>query len=261
MYRVQLQNFEGPLDLLLFFIKRDELDIYDIPISYITEQFFEYIHFLDELDLSIASEFILMASTLMAIKAKMMLPVTGDGEEDEFEMDPRYELVQALLEYKRFKEMAEEMSVMDHKTRQRYYRGFLEPDILEPEVDNGEVLKNVTLFDLMAAFKKVMSQVVKDDVFHKVERIPTNIEEQSKYIIGQLKFQGRLSFLDLCASLKHKIKMVVTFLASLELIKEQKVILYVGDDPTDFYLELNPQNPEENREEADSDNNVEKKDS
>ena len=239
MYRVQLQNFEGPLDLLLFFIKRDELDIYDIPISYITDQFFEYIRFLDELDLSIASEFILMASTLMAIKAKMMLPLANEEDEDDFEMDPRYELVQALLEYKRFKEMAEEMSVMDHKMRQKYFRGYSEPDILEPEVDNGEVLKNVTLFDLMSAFKKVMAQVVRDDVYHNVERIPTNIEEQSMFIVQQLSERGRLAFMDLCNVLNHRIKIVVTFLASLELIKERKVFLYVGDDPTDFYLELN----------------------
>lgn len=239
MYRVQLQNFEGPLDLLLFFIKRDELDIYDIPISYITDQFFEYIQFLDDLDLGVASEFILMASTLMAIKAKMMLPPVHDEDEDEFELDPRYELVQALLEYKRFKEMSEEMSVMDQKMRQKYFRGNYEPDVLEPEVDNGEVLKNVTLFDLMAAFKKVMSQVINDDVYHKVERFPTNIEEQSVFIVQQLKERGRLAFTDLCNVLNHRIKIVVTFLASLELIKEQKVFLYVGDDPTDFYLELN----------------------
>ena len=106
MYRVQLQNFEGPLDLLLFFIKRDELDIYDIPISYITNQFLEYLHLLEELDLDVASEFVWMASNLMSIKAKMMLPREDSDEEDLLdEQDPRYELVQQLLEYKRYKDM------------------------------------------------------------------------------------------------------------------------------------------------------------
>src|SRR6056297_1282314 len=100
MYRVQLNNFEGPLDLLLFFIKRDELDIYDIPISYITKQFLEYINLLEELDLDVASEFILMASMLMSIKAKMMLPREDTDEDELDETDPRYELVQRLLEYK-----------------------------------------------------------------------------------------------------------------------------------------------------------------
>nr|NIR86196.1 segregation/condensation protein A [Candidatus Bathyarchaeota archaeon] len=108
MYRVQLKNFEGPLDLLLFFIKRDELDIYDIPISYITNQFLEYINLMEELDLDVASEFILMASMLMSIKAKMMLPQEESDEEFD-EHDPRYELVQRLLEYKRYKEMAGKM--------------------------------------------------------------------------------------------------------------------------------------------------------
>ena len=113
MYRVQLNNFEGPLDLLLFFIKRDELDIYDIPISYITEQFLDYITLMEELDLDVASEFVLMASMLMSIKAKMMLP-REESEEDEIdETDPRYELVQRLLEYKRYKEMAEKMADID----------------------------------------------------------------------------------------------------------------------------------------------------
>ena len=102
MYRVKLKNFEGPLDLLLFFIKRDELDIYNIPISYITEQFLEYIRLMEELDLDVASEFILMASMLMSIKAKMMLP-KEDDEEQMDESDPRYALVQRLLEYKRYK--------------------------------------------------------------------------------------------------------------------------------------------------------------
>src|SRR6056297_2793129 len=110
MYRVKLKNFEGPLDLLLFFIKRDELDIYNIPISYITEQFLEYIRLMEELDLDVASEFILMASMLMSIKAKMMLPKEDSDDDEMDENDPRYALVQRLLEYKRYKEMAEKMS-------------------------------------------------------------------------------------------------------------------------------------------------------
>ena len=240
MYRVQLQNFEGPLDLLLFFIKRDELDIYDIPISYITNQFFEYIHFLDDLDLGIASEFILMASTLMAIKAKMMLPRQEDDFGEDPEDDPRYELVQALLEYKRFKEMSEEMHVMDQKVRQIYYRGCFDTDTLEPEVDNGEVLKSVTLFDLMAAFKSVMQQSVREEVVHKVDREPTNIEKQGVFLVKLLERRGRLSFVTISQEIRKKITVVVTFLASLELIKEQRVLLYVGEDPIDFYLELNP---------------------
>ncbi len=240
MYRVQLQNFEGPLDLLLFFIKRDELDIYDIPISYITEQFLKYIHFLEELDLNVASEFILMASTLMAIKAKMMLPRDQDAFEEDPEADPRYELVQALLEYKRYREMAEELHVMDVQNRQLYYRGNRKADVLEPEVDSGEVLRNITLYDLMAAFKKVMTESVREEVYHNVERVPTNIEEQSIYVIEHLSKTGRQSFKELCSGLAHRIKIVVTFLAILELIKERTLQLLLGENPTDFHIELYP---------------------
>lgn len=243
MYRVQLQNFEGPLDLLLFFIKRDELDIYDIPIAYITEQFFEYIHFLDELDLSVASEFILMASTLMAIKARMMLPRDEELEEDE-EADPRYELVRALLEYKRYKEMAEDMHVLEQRSEQRYFRGNRAPDVLEPDIDHGEVLKSVTMFDLMAAFKNVMQQVKKEKRYHRVERLSINIDEQIVYLLNLLKDEGRKSFLDICLILADRMKIVVTFLACLELIKQQKLFLFMKDEPTDFSLEFNPEQPE-----------------
>ena len=135
MYRVQLNNFEGPLDLLLFFIKRDELDIYDIPISYITEQFLEFIHMMEELDLDVASEFVLMASMLMSIKAKMMLPREETDDEAELdENDPRYELVQRLLEYKRYKEMAEKMADIDEETRKKYTRGFYEVDQVDKKL-------------------------------------------------------------------------------------------------------------------------------
>jgi len=236
MYRVQLQNFEGPLDLLLFFIRRDELDIYDIPISYITEQFLEYIRFLDELDLTIASEFIYMASTLMAIKARMLLPV-HDSEDEEFsEDDPRYELVQALLEYKRYKEVAEEMLVLDKKARNSYTRGYNEPDQVEPE-QKGEALRDVTMFDIMAAFKNIMKQV-REEHYHDVQRFETDVETQSQYVIDHLRKHGKRSFMEICEGFTSKIYYVVTFLSILELIKENQLKLYMGKTNMEFYLEL-----------------------
>lgn len=236
MYRVQLQNFEGPLDLLLFFIKRDELDIYDIPISYITEQFLDYIRFMDELDLGVASEFIYMASTLMSIKAKMMLP-EPEGEDDEFsEEDPRYELVQALLEYKRYKEVAENMYDLDKKARYIYNRGFTQPDQVEPE-QKGEALREISLIDIMAAFKNVMKSV-KEEHYHDVKRFETDIETQSEYVIAQLRQQGKASFKQLCDGLSSRIYIVVTFLAILELLKENQLKLYLTKSLTEFYLEL-----------------------
>ncbi len=240
MYRVQLKNFEGPLDLLLFFIKRDELDIYDIPISYITEEFLEYIHLMEELDLDVASEFILMASMLMSIKARMMLPQEDSDEDGMDETDPRYELVQRLLEYKRYKEMAERMSGIEEEAQKAHYRGYHEVDEVDKKA-TGEALKDVTIFDLMAAFNKVLTEVENKPKSHHVEKISITVEEQTEYIFKKLHQSGRTSFKAICLELQSKTKIVVTFLAALEMLKEQQISLYIDEeDPTEFYLDLRP---------------------
>ena len=239
MYRVQLKNFEGPLDLLLFFIRRDELDIHNIPIAYITDQFLEYIRLMEELDLDVASEFIHMASMLMAIKAKMMVPSLDDDDDEMDEEDPRYELVQRLLQYKRFKEMADKMGDLEQKAGERYYRRYLEPDQVDPQ-PSGEALKEVTMFDLMAAYKNVLSNIKKERTYHKVERIQVSVEDQTEYVLNRLHEQGRTSFYTMMAELKSRVKIVVTFLAILEMLKEQQLDLFIGDSPTDFAINLKP---------------------
>lgn len=239
MYRVQLKNFEGPLDLLLFFIKRDELNIYDIPISHITGEFLEYIHLMEELDLDVASEFILMASMLMSIKAKMMLPHDTDEDEELDEEDPRYELVQKLLEYKRYKEMAEKMAVIDEEVRQKYYRGFSGADEVEKQA-TGEALKDVTLFDLIAAFQKVVTDIKRQKTYHRVEKVSHSVEEQADFVLRTLQEFGKRSFRQLCEKLTSKIAVVVTFLAVLEMLKEQQINLFIEDDPTVFFVDLKP---------------------
>ena len=239
MYRVQLNNFEGPLDLLLFFIKRDELDIYDIPISYITEQFLEFVYMMEELDLDVASEFVLMASMLMSIKAKMMLPREESDTEELDENDPRYELVQRLLEYKRYKEMAEKMVDMDEDARKVYGRGNVEGDIVKKQA-TGEALKDVTIFDLISAFRKVLSDIERQNIVHKVEKVETTIERQSEFILYTLQTTGKQTFRELCAGMKSKVIVVVTFLSVLEMIKEQQIHLFLEEDPTDFYIDLKP---------------------
>ncbi|HYW33834.1 MAG TPA: segregation/condensation protein A [Balneolaceae bacterium] len=237
MYRVQLKNFEGPLDLLLFFIKRDELNIYDIPISYITEQFLEYIRLMEELDLEVASEFILMASMLMSIKARMMIPKHDDQQEVD-EQDPRFELVQRLLEYKRYKEMGSKMQGLAKEAQKHHYRGSNKADQVEKQA-SGEALQDVTMFDLMAAFKKVLADIRKQEAVHEVEKIQATIEEQTAFVLKQLRRHGRSSFRELCASLHNRIKVIVTFLAVLELLKEQQISLYMeSEDPQSFYVDL-----------------------
>jgi len=239
MYKVQLKNFEGPLDLLLFFIKRDELNIYDIPISHITHEFLDYINIMEEFDLEVASEFILMASMLMSIKAKMMLPHIESDEDVLDEDDPRYELVQRLLEYKQYKEMSEKMAVLDEEVQKKYYRGYPSADDVEKQA-TGEALKDVTLFELISAFNNVLNDIKRKNVYHKVEKIEFTIEQQSEYVLNCLRNSGKLSFISLCKQLKNRAEVVVTFLAVLEMLKERQINLYLNDEPTNFYLDLKP---------------------
>lgn len=240
MYRVQLKNFEGPLDLLLFFIKRDELNIYDIPISHITHEFLDYIRLMEELDLDVASEFIYMASLLMSIKAKMMLPHDLDNDEELDEEDPRYELVQKLLEYKRYKEMADKLVVIDEQTRKKYYRGYPDVDEVEKQA-TGEALQDVTLFDLMGAFRKVLADIKRQNVYHRVEKVKITVEQQAEYVLTHLQENGKTSFYSFCMELKSKTAIVITFLAILEMLKEQQINLFIEEnDPTKFYIDLKP---------------------
>lgn len=239
MYRVQLSNFEGPLDLLLFFIKRDELNIYDIPISYITDQFLDTIRAMEELDLDVASEFIYMASMLMSIKAKMMLPREESLEDLPDEEDPRYELVQRLLEYKRYKEMAEKMGDLQEDAQLRAPRGTTDPDQVE-RPETGEALRDVTLFDLIAAYKNVLSGVERRRITHNVETYTITVEQQAEYLLSRLQKEGKRSFRELCDTFSTRIEVVTAFLAALEMIKEQQIQLLLDEDPLDFWLDLKP---------------------
>ncbi len=217
MYRVKLQNFEGPLDLLLFFIRRDELNIYDIPISKITNEFLEYLHYIQTLDLDVAGDFIVMAATLMQIKVKMLLP-REEGEEEE---DPRAELVRRLLEYKRFKEAAESLEFLDDEARQIYYRqGFQsDPKRIRLE-DQEEGLKDITLFNLITGFKKVMDHLPKK-IYHDVELTNVTIDEQISYLLDFFRVRKEGTFLEVISHMTEKIRIVVTVIALLELMKNQ----------------------------------------
>jgi segregation and condensation protein A len=240
MYRVELKNFEGPLDLLLFFIKRDELDIYDIPIAHITRQFLNYIRLMEEFDLDVASEFILMASMLMSIKARMMIPREDEQQETD-EHDPRYELVQRLLEFKKYKEMGFKMKDYAEQARKFHYRGSRQADraVKQPQKASAEALRDVTLFDLMAAFKKVLTKIENDTSVFRMKKIEVTIEQQLAFTLEKLRKKGRSSFYEICASLHNRIKIIVTFLAILELLKEQQITLYIEEnDACNFYLDL-----------------------
>jgi segregation and condensation protein A len=220
MYKVRLTNFEGPLDLLLFFIKRDELDIYDIPIAYITKEFLDTLHLMQQLDLDVAGEFIVMAATLMQIKVRMLLPREVTEEEEE---DPRAELVRRLLEYKRYKEMAGEIQKMEVAARRLRFRRFFEYDPKDMgETEDNDLLKDMTLFDLITAFKFALDHMPQRSI-HEVQKINITVDEQTVMITDALNKSGDVTFLSLVSSMNEKIRVVVTFIALLELVKQRVV--------------------------------------
>ena len=233
MYKIKLDQFEGPLDLLLFFIKRDELNIYDIPISKITKEFLEYVNLIKMLDLEVAGDFILMASTLMHIKVRMLLP--PDVDEKGEEIDPRGELVQALLEYKRYKEMSEELAFFETSQRKLNFRSNYSEDPAEAPPEYEVLLKNVSIFDLAKAFKKAL-EGVKQPVVHEVIKISISIDEQIEYILKLLDENKRIHFLTLVHPMRERIRIVITFIALLELVKMQRIGIQESDNFNDFVL-------------------------
>ncbi len=233
MYKIKLKDFEGPLDLLLFFIKRDELDIYDIPISKITREFMEYLHLLEQLDLEIAGDFILMAATLMQIKVKMLLPKEIDEKGEE--IDPRAELVKALLEYKRYKEMSEEFSYLESNMRHYHFRSNFDKDEKQAPNDLNVLLKNVTLYDLIKAFKKAIIEKPAEPV-HEIKKWNVTIDEQMEYISQKLDGGKQILFIELMKDLASKIRIVVTFIAMLEMVKAGKIGLRESKSLNDFII-------------------------
>lgn len=217
MYKVKLENFEGPLDLLLFFVRKDELDIYDIPIAHITRSYLEYLHLMHELNLDIAAEFILMAATLMRIKVKSMLPKNPLEEEEDEALDPREELTRRLIEYRQFKEASKSLAELDEYWRSVYRRSYFNFDLMPQNTDEPVGLKDITFFDLLAAYKKALAKKPKI-IYHNIERINVTIEEQQEFIFQFFGARHCYLFTDLCAAMS-KIEIVVTFLAMLDLIK------------------------------------------
>jgi len=222
MYKVELENFSGPLDLLLYFIRRDKIDIYDIPISSITKEYMDTLEMLENLNLNIAGEFILMAATLMSIKAKMLLPKPEFIDLDE-ESDPRIELVQQLLEYQRFKEMSFDLKQLAEERSHYHTRGMKmrTPDYKEHITEH---LKDVTIFEIARIFKNAMENmpVIQPYELHR-EKI--HLDAQKEIILKSFDMQGSLKFSFLLDKLKSKIEVVVTFLAILELVRMRKIVV------------------------------------
>ncbi len=233
MYRIKLNEFEGPLDLLLFFIQRDELDIHDIPISKITTEFCEYVHYMQVLDIELAGEFILMAATLIQIKAKMMLYKPDDFIEEE--EDPRYELVKRLLEYKRFKEASMEFGKFEEEERMIFHRNDFDGDYrLAESADKDISIQNLTLYNLIKAYKYAIEHQPKE-VIHNIVRLNVSIDEQIEYINDLCSRDEYISFLKMIDNM-DKIRIVVTFIAILEMIKNGILGIKLNNSLTDFQV-------------------------
>ena len=218
MYRIQLDNFEGPLDLLLYFIRRDELDIYDIPIAKITKDFINVIEEWKRTNLVLAGDFIVMASTLMRVKAKMMIP-RPELDEDGDIIDPRTELMNQLIDYKRFRDAADMLNDMAIDRSQNLSRQF-QQTIPESEMhDLGFYLNDLTLYDLAKIFKQAIESRPVISQF-ELNREPVRLEKQKELILKYFDDEGRLSFTFIIKKLKTRMEIVVTFLAVLDLVRE-----------------------------------------
>ncbi len=215
-FRVELDAFSGPLELLLHLIKSEEIDIYNIPIIQITGQYLDYLKVMKDLNLNIAGEFLVVASTLMYIKSKMLLP-EEPGTDDEEKDDLRTELVEALLEYKRYKQAAEHLNTLVNQRQEIFNRG---EGILVQE-DNDII--DVDLFGLISAFKKVLDRV-EDNLITEISRSPVTVEEKIEEIMNILKEKENFSFGELFENVTTKIDAVVCFLALLELIKQRRIL-------------------------------------
>ncbi|MBE6000306.1 MAG: hypothetical protein E7239_02735 [Sarcina sp.] len=228
---VKLPVFEGPLDLLLHLIEKNKIDIYDIPITKITDQYLEYVHQMDREDMDVTSEFLVMAATLLDIKSRMLLPREVDSETGEEEADPREELVQRLLEYKMYKYLSEELSVCREQAGVRYFRSRNLPREVrtyQPPIDYGQLLKGTDLNSLQKVFGEVLRRKKsrRDPIrggFGKIRPEEVNIESKSLYIRAYLKVHPRTDFRALLESQESREEVIVTFLILLELMKTQKV--------------------------------------
>lgn len=241
VFEIKLPQFEGPFDLLLFFIERDELDIYNIPIAKITNDFLAYIRQMQQLNLEVAGEFILVASTLMRIKAKMLLP-RPELDEAGNQLDPRQDLVNQLLLYRQFKGAAEEMKSLEENRALREVRGNIPNELMRiaQSTSYADELSHLSMYHLMAAFEKVMKRFEHEQnrIHHTVQQYPYTIEEQRSFVTSFITGKGRISFTDVLMTSKNKVEVIFTFLAILELLQEQVLKITVGDGFNNFWLAL-----------------------
>ena len=241
MHRVHLREFEGPLDLLLFFIRRDEVDIYDIPIGRIADEYLEAVRLMQRLDLDEAAEFVYTAALLIQIKARMLLPrpPAEDGEEPA---DPRRELVERLLEYVRYREAGERIATSFEERQRRFTRGAASDERARLAPAEDEVTYRATLFDLLGALGAALERSAEAASVHRhqIARENVAVEDQKAWLLGRLEAGASVTFCEIVRA-RSKSFIIATFLAVLDLLQRQRIALKLGIEPEDFALERVPQ--------------------
>ncbi|NIK74467.1 segregation and condensation protein A [Thermonema lapsum] len=239
-FEIKLPLFEGPFDLLLFFIERDELDIYDIPIAKITHDFLDYIHQLEKLNIEVAGEFMVVAATLMRIKSKMLLP-RPELDEKGNEIDPREELVKHLLEYKKYKSVIDEFARLEDERLKKEARGNLQQELQKLAASNNveAELQGLDLYKLLRVYEQVMERFRLENkrISHTIEQYPFTIEGQKQMIQQLLQKQRRVSFVEIIKTNPRRIAVIFNFLAILEMAHYGEVRLIIGEGANNFWLE------------------------
>ena len=227
-WKVDLEVFEGPLDLLLYLIRREELNIYDIPIGRITEQYMAYLDLMRQLNLDIAGEFIVMAATLMVIKSRMLLPVdrrkAGEDADEEW-VDPRLDLVRQLIEYKKFKDAAGRLGEYEALASESFGYGGGRPKFEKTSADAAGALGDVDIFDLLTAFQDVLARAAEIPQ-GELKGMRWSVPEKMDLIVSRTRADGQISFTSLFSETAPRGEVIVTFLALLELLRQHRVIVY-----------------------------------
>ena len=241
-YQIKLDQFEGPFDLLLFFIERDELDIYNINITKITNDFLAHIHDVEKMNIELSSEFILFVSTLMRIKAKMLIP-RKELDETGQEIDPRQELIDKILEYKRFKEASLKMAEMESERMLMFTRGNLQKELhgIGREAGEGSEIQTLTLYKLMKAFEKVVLKVQERNnrPTHTVMQYNYTMEGVRSALLSLAQSEKTLSFDKIFETCEDRIHAIFIFLNMLELVQMQYIMILTGEGRNNFILEFN----------------------
>lgn len=248
-YQIKLDQFEGPFDLLLFFIERDELDIYNIPITRIINDFLDFIHSTGKLNIELSSEFILFVSTLMRIKAKMLLPrIEIDAHGNE--IDPRQELIDKILEYKKFKEASAKMAEMEAVRMLMVKRGNLQKELarIGEEAGEGTEIQTLTLFKLMKAFERVAIRIQQrnNKPVHTVVQYNYTMEGSREYMLETCRVEKSMSFEKIFDTCEDRIHAIFLFLGMLELIQQKYMNILIGEGRNNFIIEWNDNREEEN---------------